>query len=308
MSSSAGSRSAPEALTIARPVDRLLAVYALLSATAFFFPHRPPLWPFLLAVHLGAGAFLLRLGPAGGLASAVRRRWPGTAHIIGNWYPLLLIPALYSELPLLNRSVFAGAYFDPVILRLEETVFGGQPSRVWAEAMPVLWLSEILHAAYLSYYLIIYIPPLLLWIQGREAAFRHMVLGVMLTFVAHYLFFIFFPVQGPRYLFPPHSAGPIDDGPVYALTHLILQAGSSQGAAFPSSHVGVAVAQTIACARYLPRLARLVGVLAVGLALGAVYGGFHYAIDAVVGALLGGALGWLAVTVGRRLDPEVQSG
>lgn len=273
-----------------RLVDRLLATYALLSATAFLFPNRPSSWPLLVFVHLTAAAILLRLGPTEGLLALPRRTWPRLSRFFGHWYPLLLLPFLYSELPLLNQATFGGEYFDPLILRLEEAIFGGQPSRAWAEALPVLWISEVLHAAYLSYYPIIYVPPLVLWLRGRDAAFREMVLGVMLTFVGHYLFFIFFPVQGPRFLFPAPTQGSIENGVIYRLTHLVLEAGSSRGAAFPSSHVGVAVAQTIACVRLLPSLSPLVGMLALGLALGAVYGGFHYAIDAAAGALLGAVL------------------
>ena len=297
----AAERAAP------RPVDRLLAAYWVLAATALLFPHRPAAWPVLVLVHAAAVALALRLGPAGALTARLSVGAPRLARGFADWYPLLLIPLLYSELPLLNRAVFDGAYFDPLILEIEQAVFAAQPSRDWARAFPVRWLSEVLHGAYLSYYLIIYVPPLLLFLGGRRAAFRQMVLTVMLTFTAHYLFFIFFPVQGPRYLFPP-PAGGIESGSLYQLTHALLQAGSSQGAAFPSSHVGVAVAQTIACARLLPVLAPVVGLLAAGLAVGAVYGGFHYAIDAVVGALLGAGMAALAARVGERAHPRHDEG
>jgi membrane-associated phospholipid phosphatase len=93
-------------------------------------------------------------------------------------------------------------------------------------------------------------------------------------------------VQGPRYLFDP-PGGVIANGFLYQLTHTVLEAGSSQGAAFPSSHVGVSVTQTLLMIRYMPRLAPLIGVLTLGLALGAIYGGFHYAIDAAAGLALG---------------------
>lgn len=285
------------------PVDRLLAAYAVLAAAALLFPHRPSTWPLILAAHGAAIALALRLGPAGRLTAWAMRSAPRAGRIVADWYPLLLIPLLYSELTLLNRAVFDGAYFDPLILRVEEAVFGGQPSVEWARSWPVIWLSEALHGAYLSYYPIIYVPPFLLYLSARREAFRQMVLAVMLTFTAHYLFFIFFPVQGPRYLFAPPTGG-IEAGALYQLTHALLQAGSSQGAAFPSSHVGVAVAMTLVCARLLPRLAPVVGLLATGLALGAIYGGFHYATDAVAGALLGAAMAAVAARGVERTEPR----
>jgi membrane-associated phospholipid phosphatase len=206
--------------------------------------------------------------------------------VIHDWYPLLIMPLLYEELASLNVAVWQGRYFDPVILGIERFVFGTQPSFALSRALPYLALSEPLHAAYLSYYLIIYGPPLLLYLLGRRGDFRRLVFVLMLTFFVHYLFFVYFPVQGPRYLFPA-PGGELARGPVYRAAHALLESGSSRGAAFPSSHVAVAVVQTLLVARFMPRLAPVVGLLAAGLAFGAVYGGFHYATDAIAGLVAG---------------------
>lgn len=283
-----------------RPVDRVTAAYLLISALALLFPHRPPMWWLYALVHLGGAALLLGFGPLGSLRARVRRRFPRAAAFIAGWYPLIAMPAMYSELAMLNVAVHDGRYFDPLVIAWEQAIFGGQPSRDMAQAFASLPLSEALHGAYLSYYLIIFGPPLALWAMHRRAGFELAVFSVMITFYVHYLFFIYFPVQGPRYLLAPPVAGPAQ-GSVYALTHEILQAGSSRGAAFPSSHVGVSVAQTIAAIRVLPAAAPVLGVLTIGLALGAVYGGFHYATDAVAGAALGLALAWMAPGLMRRL-------
>jgi membrane-associated phospholipid phosphatase len=90
------------------------------------------------------------------------------------------------------------------------------------------------------------------------------------------------------------------------MTHALLEAGSSRGAAFPSSHVGVSVAACFACWRWQKPLAPLVTLLTVGLALGAVYGGFHYAIDALAGAGFGAALAACAPALRRSLDGRVR--
>src|SRR5690606_37794492 len=108
---------------------------------------------------------------------------------------------------------------------------------------------------------------------------------------------------GPRYLFPAPLGG-IEGGVFYQLAHRVLETGSAQGSAFPSSHVGVSVAQTLCVARFMPRLAWPVGALTLGLAVGAVYGGFHYAIDAVIGAALGALVVLLAPRVQRLLERQ----
>jgi membrane-associated phospholipid phosphatase len=268
------------------PLDRLFALYLAVAALALLFPFRPPAWPWLLAMHVLAFAALWPLAPLERVLQRAAPRLRAAVRNIADWAPLLLIPVLYTELAILNRAVHGGSYFDDLIIRWEQLLFGGQPSREWAAAAPHLWLSEVLHFAYLSYYFIIFVPPLLLWIRGRRSEFRLCVFALMLSFFAHYVFFIFFPVQGPRYLYPA-PGGEIAGGFFYQSAHRLLEAGSSQGAAFPSSHVGVSVTQTLIVLRFLPRLAVIIGLLTAGLAAGAIYGGFHYAIDALAGLLLG---------------------
>jgi membrane-associated phospholipid phosphatase len=267
-------------------MHRLFAGYLLVSATALFFPHRPPLWPLLLIVHVVLAMVVLRAAPLEPRLQLVEARFPRATALLGDWYPLLIMPLLYTELALLNVAVWNGRYFDPLIIGWEQTLFGGQPSMQLSRAFHFLPLSELLHGAYLSYYFIIYAPPLILYATGNREAQRTAVFAVMLTFFVHYLFFIFFPVQGPRYLFPAPD-GDLARGPVYALTHRVLAAGSSRGAAFPSSHVAVAVTQSAFAFRLLPRWAPWLALMTLGLAVGAVYGGFHYATDAVAGLLLG---------------------
>lgn len=276
--------------------DRLVAGYALLSAMALAFPGRPGSWPVLAAGHLALLALALAMGRVRDTAGGPYGR---AIRVVADWYPLLVIPLLYSELGVLNRAVWGGRYFDPVILAWEQALFGAQPAASFAAAAPHLALSEALHAAYLSYYPIIYLPPLLLYLRGRRDAFAALLRPLVATFLLHYLVFVYFPVQGPRYLFPA-PGGTVADGPLYQLTHRILEAGSSQGSAFPSSHIGVAVVQTVAVFRFLPRAAPLVLVATVGLGVGAVYGGFHYAIDMIVGALVGLAIGVASLALDRR--------
>ena len=280
----------------------LFGCYLLLSGLALAGPYRPAWWPALAAAHalLAAVAF----------TAARRDPRPGSRTGVLEWlrdfYPLLVMPLLYAELPLLNQSLYRGYYFDDIVIGWERALFGGEPARELAAAAPWSWLSEPLHAAYISYYAIIYGPPLLVaWRRGHAAA-AAAVFTLSLVFFAHYLFFVYFPVEGPRYRFPP-PGGEIADGAAYGLAHTLLEAGSSRGAAFPSSHVGVSVAATVICWRMLRPLTPIVALLTVGLAVGAVYGGFHYAIDAVAGAAFGLALALAAPALQRALESDRDS-
>ena len=279
---------------------RLFALYLFLSGIALLFPHRPRAWLVLLVLHVFGIVLLLGIGPAPIGPAWIAGRFPRAARWLGDWYTLLIMPLLYTELAVLNKAVHNGRYFDDTILAIEEQVFGGQPSREWAASFPYLPLSEFLHFSYIAYYLIIYGPFLIWYLRGRTDAHQRAAFTLMLTFFAHYVFFIYFPVQGPRYLFEA-PAGVIANGFFYQLAHQILEAGSSQGAAFPSSHVGVSFTQTALTFVLLKRWAPIVLVLSIGLAVGAVYAGFHYATDAAVGLVYGLLLFVVAPALARAL-------
>jgi membrane-associated phospholipid phosphatase len=300
-------------------VDRLVAGYLLLTAPVLLFPHRPDGGLVLLAVHVALAALFLSpvparartlAGAAGGRArtggtgsmSAPRPGWlPRAAGFLADWYPLLLMPFLYWSIPLLSGSIWDGHYFDAVVMGWEESIFGGQPSATLARTWDHLLGSEILHGAYLAYYPVIYVPPAILYLLGRTDAFRKAVFALMLGFTAHYVVFVLFPVQGPRYLFPAPD-GELASGALYRLTHAVLESGSSRGAAFPSTHAALAAVQTVNAIRYLPSAAPALALVTAGIALGAVYGGFHYGVDMIVGVGTGLTLGWLAPRVQRALS------
>lgn len=212
------------------------------------------------------------------------------AGVLDQWMPLLAIPFLYGELPSLMHSQ---RYHDGVIRHWEAMVFGVSPAATLAGRYPDRLLSEILHIGYLSYYPIIYVPPLVLFLRGREEAFRIVAFRLMLVYAVCFLVFALFPVEGPRYEW--HDPPGIAQGPVRQFTVALLNAGSSRGAAFPSSHVAVAVVQAVMSIRVLPTLAVPLCVATILLSIGAVYGGFHYGCDVLTGAALGlaiGLIGW----------------
>lgn len=210
------------------------------------------------------------------------------------WTPLLAVLFLYTELPMLIRAMGHGRFYDLTVISWESALFRLSATE-WAVQWPSRWVSEALHLAYLSYYPIIFSVPVLLWFRGRRESFSEAVFVVMLTFIACFVCFIAFPVEGPRYLWP--NSAP--DGPVRSFTVWLLESGSSPGTAFPSSHVAVATTQSILAWMYFRRRGLAIGVLTAGLAAGAVYGGFHYTIDVVVGAAFGGLVTLLGLEVFR---------
>ena len=216
---------------------------------------------------------------------------------LSSWAALILIPLFYTEIALLNQSFGAG-YHDSLVLSWEGFLFGS-PATELAGKYPYPLLSESLHLAYFSYYPIVYIPPLILFFSRRREAFQTTVVTLLATASVCFVFFVYFPVQGPRYFGPPES---IPGGPIRALTLSILENGSSRGAAFPSSHMAMTVCQAMVQLRYQPPIGILVTLISVGVGVGAVYGGFHYAIDMLAGAVVGLVVGGITLTYIRRSD------
>jgi membrane-associated phospholipid phosphatase len=238
-----------------------------------------PGWPYLASAHVLLVGLVL-------LAPRARAGGP-ISRFLGDWYPMLVLAALYAEIGVLTLD--AGFQNDLAIQHLETAVFGSQISYRWIREMPLPWLSAVLHTCYLTYYVILYGSPLGLWFSGRRDAARHTILGVMVTFYLCYVVFLFFPVAGPRYAFPLAHNAATEVWPA-RFTQWLLDRGDSWGAAFPSSHVAASVVAAGFALRYWRPLGIVLLLPTVGLVIGVVYGQFHYGVDAISGLLLGGIM------------------
>jgi membrane-associated phospholipid phosphatase len=161
--------------------------------------------------------------------------------------------------------------------------------------MPQVWLSELMHFVYFLYYLLIALPPLALAVRGRTGALQDAALRMMATYLACYLAYIAFPVDGPAQFVPLHR-GPHTDGFWYQLVYGAVERGDSRGTAFPSSHVaGIVTIATVGWLHFPRSVAGLLAAEAAGVVLATVYTQRHYAIDTLAGAALGLAMQALVV-------------
>jgi len=212
------------------------------------------------------------------------------------WLPVVALPVLYAELGVLFEAS-QRLPLDPLVLVWEQRLFG-DPARTLASRAPWSVVSELLHAGYLSYYPLIVLPPLALALRGREWRRAHgqTVLALTLAFTSCFLLFAVLPVEGPRYRFGAAPGAP--PGVFRDLARALLQQGSSRGTAFPSSHVAVSVALTLAVLEHQRPVGLAAAFCTLLIAVGAVYGGFHYAVDVVAGL----AVGVVVAVAARRLS------
>jgi membrane-associated phospholipid phosphatase len=264
---------------VGRGIAVALAVY--LSLVAW------PVWRFArssgetlpLLAHLAILGYTLLL-----LAAPARARRAAM-----DWLVLTIGPVMYVEL----RWIIAGVglpHRDAWAIAWERALFPTNPSATLAPRFSSLALSEALHLAYAAYYLLVYLPPIALYLRGRRDAFMATVLALTIVYGICFVTYAAFPVDGPRYLVGPAAA---PDGPVRAFVLALLDQGSSRGTAFPSSHVAASVVSSLCALQYQRRVGVFIAVVTAALTVATVYGGFHYAVDALVGVILGG-LAWLA--------------
>ncbi len=224
----------------------LLYVAVATAAVLVFSGHDHASWDLLLTAHVLLVTLVL-------VAPLARQSGP-LGRFLGDWYPMLLLGALYAEVGVLNVDL--GYQHDQVIQRLELWVFGSQLSYRWIREMPNPLLSWFLHGCYLAYYAILYASPLGLWFSGRRDAARRTIDNAATA------------------VWPARA------------TQWLLDLGDSWGAAFPSSHVAAAVVAALCALRYWRPLGLLLTPFTVGLVLSVVYGQFHYAVDAVAGLIV----------------------
>jgi len=214
------------------------------------------------------------------------------------WYPFVLLPLLYWELSSLNRLITT-SFFDSHVVSAEQALFGWQPSQELSIIAPWPFLSELLHFCYGAYEILLPVIGLTFFISRRDAEFRRFATAVMFTFLACYLIFIIIPVRGPFHHFGPPATD--SGGFVAGLIHRLLGVASSEGTAFPSSHVAASIAIWFGIRGVFRRLSWAVMIIVIGIILGTVYGGFHYAIDSLAGLIVGVTLGPLGLRLHDRL-------
>jgi membrane-associated phospholipid phosphatase len=279
-------------------IDRWTLAYSIVVAALIAWRVRSEQLLTFLAVHVSLAALAL-LMPRARQAGPVGR-------FLGDWYPLLLLTALYTEIGLVNLG--DGRAYDRLVLAWEHALLGFQPARDWIRSNPSVWLSWLLHLGYLAYYPITVAAPLALWATGHRDAMLRAITTIVATFYLCYATYLVFPVVGPR-----HVLAAVDNAAsqtaIARLTAGFLDHVAAWGAAFPSSHVAVSVAATIAAFREWRALGCALVLPTMLLILGSVYGQFHYAVDALAGLGVGAivAIGfWLvsAREAAARVDPD----
>jgi len=215
-----------------------------------------------------------------------------------NWLPAIFFITVFEQVSFLSLTL-RGAWQNPQVIAWEAALFAVPPYE-WLHRYSWPWFTELMEFGYLSFYPLYPAVGGALWAWRRHAryagAFRRLTDALSVGYVVCYAMYLLLPTRSPS-----HNAGidmvasPQSGGPFHWLVRLVQGTAGMHGNAFPSAHLMLAFAVLVFVFRYLPRLAPWLLLCVLLMGAGAVYDGYHYAVDVVAGALLGMAVAGMFV-------------
>ncbi|MDI1463494.1 phosphatase PAP2 family protein [Catellatospora sp. KI3] len=282
-----------------RPLDIVFFGYLAAAGTTVALCHqRVPHWWAYLAAYAATAVAAAAL-----IAAHVRRPRSRPLTALRLTYPVIAAPVCYTMVGGTALAVH-GRFLDDEMNRAEVGLFGGHPA-LWLGAAASRPLTELVYACYMSYYLYIVVPPLLLLARRRHADLERLVTTVGLAAYLCYLGFLAVPVRGPAYSLADQLEPATLPGYVLAPAQQHLMAlADPVGTCFPSAHVAVAWAVSFTAARiWGRRVLYPLLPLTIGLTVATVYTRYHYVADVLAGLLVALAAYALVAYVWRRRGP-----
>ncbi|MBD3170418.1 MAG: hypothetical protein GF307_13115 [candidate division Zixibacteria bacterium] len=223
------------------------------------------------------------------LVYAIAERWSNSPSkwklFIRRTYPLFSFVYFYEQTGQFILLIH-DRYFDYHIVALERMIFGGSPT-VMLQAVSHPILNEIMMLGYVSYFFMIPVIGINFYIKRQFEYLERLVTATCIGFFFSYLFFIFYPVKGPRFILAGEYYMQLDGWIFTPLAAYVINNAGLHGGCMPSSHVAIAVITTLLARRYAPRLFPYYLYFASTLTIGTFWGRFHYVSDAVAGIIVG---------------------
>ncbi|MCP4684936.1 MAG: phosphatase PAP2 family protein [bacterium] len=178
-------------------------------------------------------------------------------------------------------------FLDWQVVTFENMLLGANPTLYIDSHLLNVWTNEILSFCYFSYYPMLPVFLIAAFAKKHYRVIREFSAAACLTFFISYLLFSLYPVEGPRWHFAELYTNSVE-GPIFRpLVEMVIDRGAVRGGAMPSSHTGIALVIMLFCFRYYRKAGWVLLPIVTGLAIGTVWGRFHYASDVFAGAAIG---------------------
>ncbi len=236
------------------------------------------------------GLVFLLLAP--GLLLAIRFVNPTrgrVAHFLRLCYPQALYALWFAECIWLSQLFFDGRSLDRWFADLDRLIFGFQPAVRFSEVVSSPPITELFFFAYFFFYALFTSGVWFLYWRGRYREAQRFLFLMTGAFAVLALWYVFFPVRGPKYYFEDLHRVWYGNFRGYLFTWLMKDLFSSTnlgGAAFPSSHVALSLIALGLNWRYNRALVPAYAVLTAMLMASTVYLYAHYFVDVLAGAVV----------------------
>jgi len=273
-----------------KPIDLLMISYQfsiILLITIYFkgILH----WFLFTCIHLVVGIaifYFVKLTHYSDKKVIVGDAYMRTVRFFRNMYPLIIIVFFYRETTELVNLIYPER-LDYIFMSFDEQIFGYQPSVEFSKVVFYRWFAEYMYFSYFCYYLIISIPPLIMYFRRDSEKFDKFIFTITLAFFFCYLFFIFCPAAGPQFTIA-ELKGNSPKGYVFAhIMKFIFDHFEIENGAFPSSHVVIAFVIFLFFVRYFRWVSVIIGILVAGLCVSTIYIHAHYFVDVPAGLFVG---------------------
>ncbi len=216
-------------------------------------------------------------------------------NLIVQFFRLCYIQGIYilyfTESIWLSQLMFDGASFDAFFASLDYRIFGFQPAiqfpRYFQQYRVV---NEMFFFSYFFYYGLVSTGVWILFIRKHYQQAVNTLFIISVSFFIMYVWFIFFPVKGPKYFFTELNKIWYSNFQGFFFTKImkgLFNNTNLGGAAFPSSHVALSLIAFILNWKYNRYLIPVYLPLTILLFISTVYLYAHYFVDIPAGIVTG---------------------
>ena len=216
-------------------------------------------------------------------------------NLIVQFFRLCYLQGIYilyfTESIWLSQLMFDGASFDAFFAGLDYRIFGFQPAIQFPHYFQQYRvINEMFFFSYFFYYGLVSTGVWILFIRKHYQQAVHTLFIISVSFFIMYVWFIFFPVKGPKYFFTELNEMWYSNFQGFFFTKImkgLFNNTNLGGAAFPSSHVALALIAFILNWKYNRYLIPVYLPLTILLFISTVYLYAHYFVDIPAGIVTG---------------------
>jgi membrane-associated phospholipid phosphatase len=216
-------------------------------------------------------------------------------NLIVQFFRLCYIQGIYilyfTECIWLSQLMFNGASFDAFFASIDFRIFGYQPAIQFPRYFQQYRIvNEMFFFSYFFYYGLVATGVWILFIRKHYQIAARVLFIISVSFFIMYVWFIFFPVKGPKYFFSELNEIWYSNFRGFFFTKVmkgLFNKTNLGGAAFPSSHVALALIAFVLNWKYNRYLIPLYLPLTVLLFVSTVYLYAHYFVDIPAGIVTG---------------------